>query len=727
MAQIRLLDESTANQIAAGEVVERPASVVKELVENSLDADSSRIVVEVEGGGKKLIRVTDDGTGMTPEDAALALQRHATSKIRTAADLQAVTTMGFRGEAIPSIASVSRFELVTRERNALAGYRIYVEGGRIVEQGEFGAPPGTRVTVEDLFFNVPARLKYLKTNTTEMGQIGDMLTRLALANPHVAMRFHSGPTQVFATPGTGDLMDAAAALLGRELTRELLPVEYEDPYVRITGYVGRPSAARAGRNHQYFFVNRRAIRQIQARYALEEAYAHLLTKGRYPVCILFLEVPPHEVDVNVHPAKAEVRFERDREVRAAVYKAARQSLGAHLLIPGTTVTSDGEVLVPDRAGEKAAAQRGEVPPGATPGALPGGGPAGQPGAGSWSGARDAAPDLAGTANWQGAGERGMGDAQGSREASLGDAAVTGPATPAARGWIPPGARRPGEGGGRASLPPWMVGQNRPAPGAARQVSFKLENAQTNPAVADPAEGYGTLPPGGLAAVLEERSQGAGAVPPQEMAEEHWTAEPAPLDEAALIRSLRPLGQIHRSYIVCDGPEGLYVIDQHAAHERIFFERLYAAAQETEAPVQPLLFPIALDLTPAQMALWQENQAIFQESGLMAEPFGGTTLLIKGMPADLGEAHAARLVSDFLDRLQEEQVPTGAPVLERRQRVLAAMAACKAAIKARDALQPEEIQALLNDLAACASPTTCPHGRPTLVCIGTTELEKRFKR
>jgi len=687
LAQIRLLDESTANQIAAGEVVERPASVVKELVENSLDAGAARIVVEVEGGGKKLIRVTDDGSGMSPEDAALALQRHATSKIRTAADLQAVTTMGFRGEAIPSIASVSRFELVTRERDALAGYRIYVEGGRILEQGEFGAPPGTRVTVEDLFFNVPARLKYLKTNTTEMGQIGDMLTRLALAYPHVAMRFHSGPTQVFATPGTGEVLDAAAALLGRDLVKELLPVEYEDPYVRVTGYIGRPGAARAGRNHQYFFVNRRAIRQIQARYALEEAYAHLLPQGRYPVCILFLDVPPHEVDVNVHPAKAEVRFERDREVRAAVYKAARESLGAHLLIPGTTVTPDGEVLVPDRAGEKAAVRRGMLPPGTVqPGAVPG-----------------------------------------AVEADLSGAATSAPAAPAARGWIPPGARRPGEGGGRASPPPWMAGKDRPSSGGPRQVSFKLQNAQTNPAVAEPAEGYGTLPPGGLAAVLEERSQKQGAVPPEELAEAHWTAEPADLDGSALIRSLRPLGQVHRSYIVCDGPEGLYVIDQHAAHERIFFERLYASAQEAEAPVQPLLFPIALDLTPAQMALWQENQTIFQESGLMAEPFGGNTLLIKGMPADLGEAHAARLVSDFLDRLQEEQVPAGASVLERRQRVLAAMAACKAAIKARDALQPEEIQALLSDLAACASPTTCPHGRPTVICIGTTELEKRFKR
>lgn len=671
MPKIQLLDERTANQIAAGEVVERPSSVVKELVENALDAGATRVVVEVEGGGRELIRVTDDGSGMDPADARLALQRHATSKIRSAEDLMAVSTMGFRGEALPSIASVSRFELVTREAAALAGYRLWVEGGHILEEGEFGAPPGTRITVRDLFFNVPARLKYLKTNATEMGQISDILTRLALANPQVAFRFHSGPTQVFATPGTGDSLDAAVSLMGRELTKELLPVAYEDAYARIAGFVGRPGAARAGRNHQYFFVNRRAIRQIQARYALEEAYAHLLPNGRYPICILFLEVPPEEVDVNVHPAKAEVRFERDREVRAAVYKATRQALGAHLLIPGTTVSPDGEVTVPDRAGEKAAAAQGALPPGA-------GGPI--------------------------------------------------PPAPAG-GWVPPGARRMGEGGGRAPLPPWMAGERGEPGGAAgsRQVSFRVENAQTSEQASESTAAYG-LPAGGLAAVLEGRKQnGTGLALPEGEAEQLWSAAGEPLAEGALIRSLRPLGQVHRSYIICDGPEGLYVVDQHAAHERIFFERLYAAAEAAEAPVQPLLFPIALDLTPAQMALWQENETIFRESGLEAEPFGGGTLLIKGVPAGLGEAHIARLVSDFLDKLQEDRAPAGAGVTDKRRRALSAMAACKAAIKARDALQPEDVQALLNDLAACAAPTTCPHGRPTVICIGTTELEKRFKR
>ncbi|WP_374711863.1 DNA mismatch repair endonuclease MutL [Symbiobacterium terraclitae] len=648
MARIHLLDEQTANQIAAGEVVERPASVVKELVENALDAGAKRIVVEVSGGGRDLVRVSDDGSGMLPEDARLALQRHATSKIRTADDLSCITTMGFRGEALPSIAAVAQFELVTRPHDQLAGYRIVVEGGQITEAGEHGCPAGTRVTVRNLFYNVPARLKYLKTNATEMGQIGDMLTRLALANPDVAFRFHSGQVQVFATPGNGDLMGAITALLGREVAKELIPVDYRDDAARVWGYIGRPSIARAGRNHQYFFVNRRAIRTIGARYALEEAYAHLLPGGRYPVCILFIEVEPREVDVNVHPTKAEVRFERDREVRAAVYKAARQGLGGALLIPGTEITADGEVQVPDRAGEKAAIQRG---------------------------------------------------------------------------WVPPGARRPGEGGGRAAPPPWQAGGAQTARSSAAETAAPYGGRS-----AAPPESWGPapLPAGGLQSILADRAAGEVAATGITQVTQAILV-PHPTDPAGLIRALRPLGQIHRSYIACDGPEGLYLIDQHAAHERIFFERLYRAAEEAEAAVQPLLFPITLDLTPAQMALWQENAAIFAESGFEAEPFGGNTLLIQGVPAGLGPDHVARLVSDFLDRLQEERIAPGTSVTDRRRRVVAAMAACKAAIKARDALQPEDIAALLSDLAACESPATCPHGRPTIICVPVEELEKRFKR
>jgi DNA mismatch repair protein MutL len=613
MPKVYVLDERTANQIAAGEVVERPASVVKELVENALDAGARRLVVEVEEGGRALVRVTDDGCGMAPDDAALALQRHATSKIRTAEDLVTVRSMGFRGEALPSIASVSRLELVTRERESLAATRLCVEGGQLLESGEHGAPPGTRVTVRDLFYNTPARLKYLKTTATETGQISDILTRLALARPDVAFRFHAGGTQVFATPGSGELLDAALALLGRQVARELIPVEHADASSRVHGLIGRPASARGARSHQFFFVNRRPTRTLPVRYALEEAYSNLLPNGRYPVALIFIEVEPGQVDVNVHPTKAEVRFEREREVRSAVYRAARSSLGAHLLVPGA----------PPEAGARAA-----------------------------SAGLEAAAGRAVTAGWEAA-------------------AGTEPAVEvkAADGWQP---------------------------------RFRL-----HPAPVREEHGEYSLPEGGLRRLTEPEALG-------------------PESGAALIRLLRPLGQVHRSYIACDGPGGLYVIDQHAAHERIFYERFRRAAANGGRFIQPLLFPLTLDLTPAQSAVWREHAALIAECGFEAEPFGGSTLLIKAVPAEIGEGETARLVSDFLDRLVEERVPAGSPV-EKRGMVAAALAACKASVKAKDALQPEDVLALLEDLAACESPATCPHGRPTIILISIGELAKRFKR
>lgn len=592
MARIRVLDEQTANQIAAGEVVERPASVVKELVENSLDAGARRIAVEVEGGGRELIRVSDDGCGMAPEDARLCLERHATSKIAGAADLQRITSLGFRGEALPSIAAVSRLEIRTRERDAPHGTRVEVAGGTLVAVAPVGMAPGTQVEVRDLFFNVPARLKFLKTVATELGRITDILGRLALAHPEVAFRFRSGPVEVFSTPGRpGDLLAAAAAVLGRDLARELVPVSLETPAGRIGGYVGLPAAARAGRGLQHVIVNGRPVTQVlPLRYAFEEAYANLIPQGRYPVGILSLEVDPAEVDVNVHPAKLEVRFQREREVRGAVYRAVRAALGTALVVPA-----------------------GIAPPPPAPG----------PGQGS---------------------------------------------LPLGGAYVPGGAPR--------------LAAEGPAP-------YSEGDREA-------------------AAALAARPAGS---PPAAAAE--------------LIRSLRPLGQVHRSYIVCDGPQGLYILDQHAAHERIHFERILRELETRAVAVQPLLFPLTLELTAAQYALFRDLGATFRDSGIHAEPFGGRTVVLKGVPAGIPEGEAARLVTDFLDRLLEEQLPP-TPV-ERRRRVVAALAACKASIRARDALQPEQITALLAELAACAQPGQCPHGRPTLLLFSVAELEKRFGR
>jgi len=638
MPKVQLLDERTANQIAAGEVVERPASVVKELVENSLDAGASRITVEVEGGGRQRITVVDDGCGMAPDDALLALQRHATSKIRRAEDLLQVATLGFRGEALPSIASVSRFELTTREHGAEAGTRIAVDGGHLTANEPCGCPEGTRVTVEELFFHTPARLKYLKTSATELAQIGDVLARLALANPHVAFRFQAGGAPVFATSGNGDLAGAAVAILGREVARALMPLELEDASVRISGFAAAPAVARAGRSHQYLCVNGRPVRALSLRYALEEAYANLLPQGRYPICIIFVAVDPGQVDVNVHPAKLEVRFEREREVRGGLYRAVKQAL--------------------------AAAGHGEVPAASVPASFYGPGP--HHDAGAFSGA---APQV--------------GEAVQSYFPSA----------------LPQGAF-PGRVAGT-----WT-------PGAA-------------PAGVEP----GSPEAAALAAALAA-GRGAGTAPGEAEVAATVAASPVPASGAALIRALRPLGQVHRSFICCDGPEGLYIVDQHAAHERVWFERLLAGAQTGVATVQPLLFPVNLDLSPAQAALWRDYAGVLAESGFDAQPFGGNTLLLHGVPAELAGGGAARVILDFLDRLEEDRTaPEGGPgnPLDRRQRVVAAMAACKAAIKAHDALEPREIDQLLADLAACEHPHHCPHGRPTVILVARGELERRFGR
>lgn len=636
MPRIQVLDERTANQIAAGEVVERPASVVKELVENSLDAGARRITVQVEAGGQQLIRVTDDGSGMSAEDARLCLERHATSKIRFAADLQHITTLGFRGEAIPSIASVSKFEIRTREKDALEGTRVEVEGGTLLAVTAVGASPGTQVEVRELFFNVPARLKYLKTAATELGRIGDVLGRLALAHPEVAFRFRSGALEVFSTPGKpDDLLAAAAAVLGRELAKELVPVSMETPFCRIWGYAGLPAAARAGRATQHFIVNGRPVQALQLRYAFEEAYTNLIPQGRYPICVLNLELDPAEVDANVHPAKLEVRFQKEREVRGALYKAVRAALGAAMVVPSGIGPEPAPPPVPGTgvAEELIARARG------------GGGAPGR--------------------DWQQAG-----------------------------GGIPPWAR-PAHAAGQTALPltgAYVPGGSRPA--AERPAAY----AQADQEAAAAA----------LAEALEARP-----------------VQAAPATAAELIRSLRPLGQVHRSYIACDGPQGLYVVDQHAAHERINFERILKELETRAVPVQPLLFPLTLELTAPQLALCKDLGATFHESGIHAEPFGGRTVVVKAVPVGVPEAAAARLVADFLDRLLEDQLP--ASPVERRRRVVAALAACKASIRAKEALQPEQVTALLADLAACENPGQCPHGRPTVLLFGVSDLEKRFGR
>ncbi len=617
MADIRILDEKTANQIAAGEVVERPASVVKELVENSLDAGAARVSVTLGGGGADLIQVVDDGAGIAHEQLPLALLRHATSKIRSAEDLHALTTLGFRGEALPSIASVSRFEIVSRRAEDLAATRVVVEGGvqRAVE--ETAAPPGTRVTVRNLFYNVPARLKFLRSRSSELSQAADAVTRLALARPEVAFRLEAEGRALITTPGSGRFLEAVRGTAGGEIAAGLIPLpgteESASPGgLRVSGYIGKPELSRVSRNHQYFFVNGRAIRSAALRYPLEEAFRGRLTTGRYPVAFVFIEVDPSQVDVNVHPAKLEVRFGREGEVKAAIYRGVQDALGP-------------------------AGAAGHVP-----------------------------PAFSRTSAWS--------------PLSAGEA--VGP-------YIVPSQLAPS--------PP------SPASLAASLAAGPISQPEI-PSVWDQVMREGAE---------DGRSYGAPIVP---------SFPAAKVDP--LIASLRPLGRFRETYIVAEGNDGLYLIDQHAAHERVFFEMIREMAAAAQPASQYLALPIDLDLGPAGPALLAEYQGELEKAGFEVKPFGGNTILVKAVPPFLCLGNSI-LVRDFFDRLVESG--DGRASLGRTEEVFWAIAACRAAVKARDQLSPAEMSGILAQLAAAGDPYHCPHGRPTLISLPAEDVERRFRR
>jgi len=647
---IHILPPEVANQIAAGEVIERPASVVKELVENSLDAGARDIRVEIREGGRRLVRVQDDGCGIPAEEAPLAFARHATSKITTADDLTRLTTLGFRGEALASIAAVSQVTMLTRARGAEVGTLVRVAEGRLVGQEPYGGPSGTVVTVEHLFANVPARLKFLKQPATEAGHAQQIITRFALAYPDRRFSLISDGRLVFQSTGSGKLYDVLLKVYGLEMAREMLEIGEEadgappadpapptdpdpptpapptpqiwgerganrgaDRGVRVTGYVGAPSLHRANRGYITLFVNRRWFQDASIAYGVIQAYHTLLPVGRYPVAVIFLEMDPAEVDVNVHPTKAEVRFRDTGAVFAAVQRAVRRTLVSRAPIPQANL--------------------------GTPPA--GGGPA------AWTAPHDAPP-----------------------------AALSGPA------WDER----------REALLAAGTGQHRLWPGPA------------------------TPQAGGIAPVAGEESPPAAETRPGEPA----TRPPEP---AALLPLLRVIGQLGATYIICEGPDGLYLIDQHAAHERVLYEQLMAEHAARKLAIQPLLEPLIVDLSPEQAALAAEALDALNELGIAIEPFGGSSYLVRSLPAILGRDDPRAAISEIVDGLaQADDV-----VAATREAALITTICKRAAVKAGQVLGQAEMQELVRRLEACRSPRTCPHGRPTMIHVSAAELARQFGR
>ena len=561
MNRVRLLPEHVANQIAAGEVVERPASVVKELVENSLDAEAQRITVAIKGGGRSVIRVTDDGFGMSRDDALLALERHATSKIANAEDLAKISSLGFRGEAVPSIASVSRFTLVTRERGTLSGTRIEIAGGRITGVTEEGTAEGTVVEVRNLFFNLPARRKFLRSESTETAHIEHIVTLCALAHPHVAFRFVVDERERFHLAPARSLADRIRELYGHELLGQLVPVAAE----MIDGFIGKPGISRSDRSQQLVFVNGRPVESKGINYALREGYHTALMRGQFPVTFLFLTVDPALVDVNIHPAKREVRFRDEFAVRQAVVDAVRSAL----------------------------APKGVLQPLRT--------------------------------------------------------AVPAPSAP------------------------------EPEPAAAPTTgSFALQ------------------------------SEFAPAAEIQTELEGRW----------------KILGVIGQLYVLAESPEGLVLLDQHAAHERVLFEKMLHDLAGDAAPSQKLLLPVTLELDARDAEFLRSNLKTLLKLGIGVSEFGDKTFLVDAVPPYFRLENLAQTFRKIVDELRQ----TGEEVHARRlAEDKIATTVCRHAVKARDPLRGEELTALLAQLHRCELPYTCPHGRPTMIQISYGELEKKFRR
>ncbi len=655
MQRIRILPDNLANQIAAGEVVERPASVVKELVENAIDAGARRIAVDIELGGRRLIRVADDGHGMTRDDAILAFERHATSKITSLDDLGRIGTLGFRGEALASIASVANVELITKIDPDETATKVNIDGGRLADVRDAGRDKGTTIAVRDLFFNTPARRKFMRSEATENYHLTSIITHYALANPDIAFNLNNNGREVIRAAPARDLRERAFQLFGGDLLESLLPVKGGRQFVaEVSGFVSAPRERRTNRDSQYFFVNRRFVRDKVIAEGLRDAYRSVLPHGIYPVAFLFLEMPVEEVDVNVHPAKTEVRFRRSDAVRDVISEAVRTSL-----------VSAGVSSAADRLWQPAASS---VPAGSDPGP-----------------SLSLVPDAISIAPPPKPSDAAVVEAQQSLIESLSE----------------PLTDLDDEAAGDIAI---SIGQ------------FELEIEEPETVAAEP------------------ETDDAG-VQNNEASQWPVAAELPPVDSAAKLvkeaavedlsrSSIRPLAQLHDSFIIAVDDEGLLLIDQHVAHERILFDKF--RRRETDRPVesQNLLLPETIDMTPAQSEAFALIENDLEELGFGVMKLSGRTVAIKSIPTDVPAAEVRNLLAEMLDTV--ERGKRGGAKTSIRDDIAASLA-CKAAIKINMKLTPEKMRWLIDRLLVTSSPTTCPHGRPVVLRLTMRDIERGFHR
>ncbi|MCC7432872.1 DNA mismatch repair endonuclease MutL [Candidatus Peregrinibacteria bacterium] len=622
MNKIRLLPEQLINQIAAGEVVERPASVVKELVENSIDAGASKVIVEITDGGLGLIKITDNGCGMNRDDAMMALERHATSKIASIEDLQNILTMGFRGEAIASIASVSKFIMRSKVAEENAGIELVVEGGKMLRDSAIGMPVGTEIEVRELFFNTPARLKFMKTEQTEYQNVVDTVVALALAFPMVSFKLIGQEKVVFDLPSTEEELVRIRGLLGKGIADEMIEVFYGGMNLKMTGYIGKPSVSRASKSMQYLFVNGRPITSHVLAYAVKQAYHSLLPKERYPVFVVKFELEPSMVDVNTHPRKTEVKFRDEREIYRVLTNACQRALENNVLAPKV---ANGEAIGLNYYQEKKSTGI-ELP--------------------SFKNEVKMSATIV-------VGEKIIADNQ-------------------------------------------VTSQDRQ--------EFKKENV---------AEFIQQLP-------LQNKHNSAEAVDENKV------------KEIPII----PLAQLNNAFILCQRAGDLIIIDQHAAHERIRYEKLMAEGENEEKATQQLLMPVNIDLAEQDRLVLESNREVLNDLGLNIEHFGGKTYSITAVPSYLTKSNLEKILLGLIDDLRSMAM-SGAGLVgmqgvkgdffARKEKILTYLA-CRSAVKFGDPLTREEMQALIDQLAELpVGKATCPHGRPTMIVMEWGELWSRFGR
>jgi DNA mismatch repair protein MutL len=679
MGQIRILPDQVANQIAAGEVVDRPASVVKELLENALDAGAMRIRVEVEGGGRKLIRISDDGRGMNRDDALLAFERHATSKLRTADDLLSIATLGFRGEALPSIASVARVTLETATGDEPAGTHIEIAGGKIHRVEDAALPRGATIAVADLFFNTPARRKFLRAESTELAHVTALVTHYALAHPEKQFELLSASHTILSALPATRTAERIFQIFGKETLGQLLPVAAEAPFdraglpepppwkkdpdqpprqpgtLRLTGFYSKPELQKLNRNSIYIFINKRLIRDRLLLHAITEAYRNVIPPTSFPVVLLFLEMPPEEVDVNVHPAKTEVRFRQQNHVHDFVRDSLRTAL----------IKSRPAAEFIAAIGSQPTASPSLMPPAASP--LPG--------------APDSDPGT-------------FADAEAFR--------LTPRIPTPTPGTLPFNGEGLPDNSSASSLDLQAWGA---AAGALLAPDLTPNADECSPNL-NGAAAYGST--SAAATALVEAEQAANSL-------NH-------------LGSLKPLGQLRDSFILAAGDDGLWIIDQHVAHERVLFEKILRDRQVERVQRQRLLMPMLVELKPEQMIVFAQIAEELEVNGFEVEPFGPQTLAVKAAPVGLEGAELERTLAEVIDQSAGGSGETSQnEALTALRSRIAASIACHSAIKVNTHLDPKRIEWLLLELAKTSHPTSCPHGRPIALLYSWKEIQRAFHR